>query len=45
MIVVDHALTMFRMAKSRLIEQNNQVSEILIFLHADTLQLSFREKI
>jgi len=44
-ILVDQSLKMLRMAKSRLMKQNNKIPENLILLHADALQLPFRENI
>ncbi|RJP76110.1 MAG: class I SAM-dependent methyltransferase [Desulfobacteraceae bacterium] len=44
-VLVDQSLKMLRMAKSRLVKQNGQVPDNLVFLHADALQLPFQENI
>jgi SAM-dependent methyltransferase len=43
-ILVDQSLNMLRIAKSRLIKINGTVPDNMVFLHADALQLPFREK-
>jgi ubiquinone/menaquinone biosynthesis C-methylase UbiE len=43
-VLVDQSIKMLRMAKSRLVKQNGKVPDNLVFLHADALQLPFREK-
>jgi len=40
-ILADQSLKMLRMAKSRLIRQNDQVPDNLVFLHSDALHLGF----
>jgi ubiquinone/menaquinone biosynthesis C-methylase UbiE len=44
MVLVDQSLKMIRMGKSRLIKQNGKVPDNLVFLHADALNLPFREE-
>ena len=43
-VLVDQSLKMLKMAKSRLIKQNGNVPENLVFLHCDALQLPFQKK-
>ncbi len=43
-VLVDQSLKMLRMAKSRLTRINGKVPDNMVFLHADALRLSFREK-
>lgn len=42
-ILMDQSLKMLRMGKARLIKQNGSVPKNLIFLHANALQLPFKE--
>ncbi|NOY70055.1 MAG: class I SAM-dependent methyltransferase [Deltaproteobacteria bacterium] len=44
-ILTDQSLKMLRMAKAKLIKQNGNVPDNLVFLHADALQLPFLENI
>lgn len=44
-VLVDQSLKMLRMAKSRLLKENGKVPDNLVFLHADALQLPFKENI
>lgn len=41
-VLVDQSLKMLRMAKSRLIKQNGNVPDNLVFLHSDVLHLPFQ---
>ncbi|MCF8052817.1 MAG: class I SAM-dependent methyltransferase [Desulfobacterales bacterium] len=42
-VLVDQSLKMLRMAKSRLMKQNGNVPENLVFLHSDALHLPFQK--
>lgn len=42
-VLVDQSLKMLRMAKRKIIKQNGNIPEYLVFLHADALQLPFQE--
>lgn len=42
-VLVDQSLKMLRMAKRKIIKQNGNIPEHLVFLHADALQLPFQE--
>jgi ubiquinone/menaquinone biosynthesis C-methylase UbiE len=44
MVLIDQSLKMIQMGKSRLIKQNSKVPDNLVFLHADALNLPFREE-
>ena len=44
-VLMDQSLKMLRMAKSRLLKENGKVPDNLVFLHADALQLPFKENI
>lgn len=45
MVLADQSLKMLRMAKEKLIKQKGCIPENICFLHADALQLPFKEKI
>lgn len=44
MVLADQSLNMLRMAKEKLIKQNGGIPDNVCFLHADALQLPFKEK-
>jgi len=41
-VLVDKSLKMIRMAKSRILKENGNIPDNIIFLHADALQLPFQ---
>lgn len=43
-VLLDQSLRMLRIAKSRLMKLNGKVPDNMVFVHADALQLPFRQK-
>jgi SAM-dependent methyltransferase len=43
-VLMDHSIKMLRMAKAKLLKHNGKIPENVVFLHADALQLPFKER-
>lgn len=44
LVLLDQSLKMLRMAKARLLKQKGKIPENVVFVHADALQLPFKEE-